>query len=76
MDPREAANTTRGKNLSEMVEAVDVLPTILASLNIPIPDHRIEGRNLLPLLHQGSTARGVIRCIPNWTTATVKRACW
>lgn len=54
MDPREAANTTRGKNLSEMVESVDVLPTILASLDIPIPDHRIEGRNLLPLLHQGS----------------------
>lgn len=51
VDPRPGADGTRGQALSEMVEAVDILPTILESLNIPIPDHRIEGRSLIDLMH-------------------------
>lgn len=52
MDPRPEANASRGKQVTNMVEAVDILPTILDALGIPIPDHRIEGRSLQPLLFQ------------------------
>lgn len=52
MDPRPEANTSRGHSLTEMIEAVDILPTILDALSIPIPDHRLEGRSLQPLLFQ------------------------
>jgi arylsulfatase A-like enzyme len=38
------------------VECVDVVPTILDALEVPIPGHRIEGRSLLPLLHGESPA--------------------
>lgn len=52
MDPRPEANASRGQSLTEMVEAVDVLPTLLDALGIAIPCHRIEGRSLQPLLFQ------------------------
>jgi len=51
VDPREAANKSRGLSLDNMVESIDILPTILDALNIPIPEHRVEGRNLIPLLN-------------------------
>lgn len=51
MDPSAAADATRGQVASGLVEAVDVLPTVLESLGIPVPWHRLEGRSLLPLLH-------------------------
>ena len=50
-DPRAAANPTRGAVEKRFVEAVDVAPTVLATLGLPVPAHRIEGRSLLPLLH-------------------------
>jgi arylsulfatase A-like enzyme len=50
-DPRAAADATRGRVDDRFVESVDVVPTILDSLGLPIPTHRIEGRSLLPLLH-------------------------
>src|SRR5699024_7283657 len=40
MDPRASADASRGQSLTEMVEAVDILPTILDALGIPIPCHR------------------------------------
>ncbi len=52
MDPRPEADVSRGKSLTEMIEAVDILPTILDALGAPIPDHRLEGRSLQPLLFQ------------------------
>lgn len=51
-DPRTSADASRGQSLTEMVEAVDILPTILDALGIPIPSHRIEGRSLQPILFQ------------------------
>jgi arylsulfatase A-like enzyme len=51
VDPRPAADATRGKTEHHFVESVDVLPTILDTLGVPVPTHRVEGRSLLPLLH-------------------------
>ncbi|UQN36456.1 sulfatase-like hydrolase/transferase [Alcaligenes aquatilis] len=49
-DPSPEANATRGTVDDRMVEAVDVLPTMLSWLGLPPAPHRIEGRDLLPLL--------------------------
>jgi arylsulfatase A-like enzyme len=49
-DPRATANATRGRTDERFVECVDVVPTILETLGIPVPSHRVEGRSLLPLL--------------------------
>ena len=51
VDPRAAADATRGTVENRFVEAVDVLPTVLDALGLPVPKHRIEGASLLPLLH-------------------------
>jgi arylsulfatase A-like enzyme len=50
-DPRREADGTRGTVDDRFVECVDVVPTILDTLGLPIPAHRIEGRSLVPLLH-------------------------
>jgi arylsulfatase A-like enzyme len=53
MDPSAQADATRGKVLSDMVESVDVAPTVLRALGAPVPGHRLEGRELQALLHGG-----------------------
>lgn len=50
-DPCAAADGTRGHRESRLVEAIDVVPTILDALRIDKPDHVLEGRSLQPLLH-------------------------
>jgi arylsulfatase A-like enzyme len=54
-DPRPAADATRGRVLEPFVESVDVVPTVLDTLGLPAPTHRLEGRSLLPLLHGTGT---------------------
>lgn len=55
VDPRQAADATRGTAQSHFVEAIDILPTMLDALGIETPDHVIEGHSLLPLLHAGDS---------------------
>ena len=50
VDPRREADATRGTVEQRFVEGVDVVPTILETLGIAAPTHRLEGRSLLPLL--------------------------
>jgi arylsulfatase A-like enzyme len=50
-DPSSQADTTRGVAEQRYVESVDILPTVLESLDIPLAQHRLEGRSLRPLLH-------------------------
>ena len=38
-----------------MVESVDILPTLLEALGVPLAHHRLEGRSLLPLLEGTAT---------------------
>lgn len=54
MDPRPEADATRGRVDERFVEGVDVAPTVLDALGLPVPGHRIEGRSLLPLT-EGAT---------------------
>ena len=51
VDPRPQADATRGRSEARFVEAVDVLPTLLDALGLPVPSHWVEGRSLVPLLH-------------------------
>lgn len=51
MDPSPAGDAVRGTVSGKLVEGVDIVPTILQALEVPLPTHRIEGRALQPLLH-------------------------
>jgi arylsulfatase A-like enzyme len=57
-DPRREADATRGTVAQRFVESVDVVPTVLDTLGVEPPTHRLEGRSLLPLL------RG--EALPDW----------
>jgi arylsulfatase A-like enzyme len=48
-DPSPQADATRGQAELRFVQGIDVVPTILDALRIPLPSHRVEGRSLLPL---------------------------
>jgi arylsulfatase A-like enzyme len=48
-DPDPAADATRGRVETRFVEAIDLVPTFLDALGLPIASERIEGRSLLPL---------------------------
>ncbi len=51
VDPSAKADATRGLKSSALVEAIDVVPTILDYFGgEPVP-HIIEGQSLLPILH-------------------------
>jgi len=49
-DPDPSADGARGRAEPRFVEAVDLAPTVLDALALPIPRERMEGRSLLPLL--------------------------
>jgi arylsulfatase A-like enzyme len=49
-DPDPAADATRGTVDDRLVEAIDVVPTLLQALNLPPQEHLVEGRSLLGLL--------------------------
>ncbi|CAM3952898.1 sulfatase-like hydrolase/transferase [Bordetella tumbae] len=51
MDPSAAAEGTRGQVSRQLVESVDITPTILQALDVPQAGHLLEGRALQPLLH-------------------------
>ncbi|HVL55318.1 MAG TPA: sulfatase-like hydrolase/transferase [Burkholderiaceae bacterium] len=57
-DPSAAADATRGRVDPRFVECVDLVPTVLESLGIPIASHRIEGRSLLPLVRDAAPDGG------------------
>jgi arylsulfatase A-like enzyme len=48
-DPDPAADATRGHVERRLAEGVDIVPTCLEALGLPIASERIEGRSLLPL---------------------------
>jgi arylsulfatase A-like enzyme len=61
MDPDPRADATRGTADVRFVEGIDVLPTIVAALDIPGSPHRVEGCSLLPLVRSDA--------IPAWRDA-------
>ena len=52
-DPDRAADVARGRAEARFVEAIDLAPTLLEALALPVAGERIEGRSLLPLLRGG-----------------------
>ena len=56
VDPDSQADATRGMKSSALVEAIDVVPTILDFFGGAAVPHIIEGKSLLPLLHGEATA--------------------
>jgi arylsulfatase A-like enzyme len=53
-DPSAAPGQVR----QDFVECIDVVPTVLEALGLPLPEHRLEGRSLLPLLRGQVPALG------------------
>ena len=51
VDPRKAADRTRGRVETAPVEAIDLVPTFIDWLGGTVPEHVVEGHSLLPLLH-------------------------
>jgi arylsulfatase A-like enzyme len=49
-DPRNDADVSRGKVCDEMVEMIDIAPTLLDLYGAPPKDHILEGTSLLPIL--------------------------
>ncbi len=53
-DPRREADASRGIRCEQLVEAIDMVPTLVDYAGGPAYDHRLEGRSLRPLI-QGKT---------------------
>jgi arylsulfatase A-like enzyme len=56
IDPSGAADGTRGTVSHALVEAIDLAPTFIDYFGSKPPDHILEGRSLLPLLHGNKPA--------------------
>lgn len=50
-DPRPEADASRGTASTALVETIDLVPTFLEATGAPSADHRLEGRSLMPILH-------------------------
>jgi arylsulfatase A-like enzyme len=64
VDPTHAGDATRGATCTDLVEAIDLLPTFVEALGGEPPAHRLEGRSLMPLLHgaAGQAPREAVFC--------------
>ena len=51
-----AASSSRGTTNGQLIEAIDILPTVLDAYGIEAPSHKLEGRSLLPLIRGGGAA--------------------
>jgi len=50
-DPSSNADETRGSVCDELVESIDLAATFIEVAGKEVPDHIVEGRSLLPFLH-------------------------
>ncbi|MEM7562817.1 MAG: alkaline phosphatase family protein [Pseudomonadota bacterium] len=56
-DPRALADGSRGQKVDGFTENVDVMPTMLDALGLPVPG-QCDGFSLLPVLHNGRFPQG------------------
>ena len=57
IDPSASADRTRGTVCDALVEAIDLAPTFIEYFGGKPPDHILEGRSLMPLLHGRDAGR-------------------
>jgi len=50
-DPCSSADSTRGSVCDELVESIDLAATFIETAGGEVPDHIVEGKSLLPFLH-------------------------
>jgi arylsulfatase A-like enzyme len=50
-DPSSDSDATRGTVDDRLIESIDLLPTMIEVAGGKVPDHVLEGRSFLPLLH-------------------------
>ena len=55
VDPSVAADKTRGTRSDALVEAIDLIPTFIEASGGTVEQQRLEGRSLMPLIHDGQT---------------------
>ena len=53
VDPRKSADKTRGTNSNDFVEAIDLLPTFIEANGMKVPNSRLEGKSLMPIITGG-----------------------
>jgi arylsulfatase A-like enzyme len=58
VNPNATADDTRGKVCTELVEAIDLLPTFVEYAGGNICRERVEGRSLMPLLRSATAPTG------------------
>ena len=63
-DPRREANASRGSIVTNFTENVDIMPTMLESVGVPVP-FQCDGRSLVPFL-QGSPTPANWRSEAHW----------
>jgi arylsulfatase A-like enzyme len=74
VDPSRAADATRGTADDRLVEAIDVVPTILDALALDPASHLVEGRSLLPLTRGEAPAwRDAVFSELDWTFRGARR---
>ena len=50
-DPDPASDATRGTADGRFIESIDLVPTFIEAAGGTVPEHIVEGKSLLPLLH-------------------------
>ena len=73
----QAADATRGTVSDALVEAIDLAPTFLDYFGSQPPDHILEGRSLVPLLHgkKPTDWRKVVFSEYDYAMQDVRRGC-
>ena len=54
-DPRKEADQSRGAECNELVESIDLLPTFIEANDLKVPNSRLEGKSLMPIINNNQT---------------------
>ena len=54
-DPRKEADQSRGTECNELVEAIDLLPTFIEANDLKVPNARLEGKSLMPIINNSQS---------------------
>ena len=62
VDPRESADETRGTTFTDMVESIDLIPTLMDAAGFNWHNHILEGKSLMPAIGGESVAVEGVFC--------------